>query len=67
MDEKYHTLGLGIHGRERRSIEKAKKARVKRRGENSFMISVNVGQVNENKNYTGPEFTDGLWRIAEDG
>ena len=28
------------------------------------MISVNVGQVNEKKNYTGPEFTDGPWRIT---
>ena len=34
-------------------VKKAKKAKVKRRGENSFLISVNVGQVNENRNYTG--------------
>ena len=36
-----------------RSQLKAKKAKVKRRGENSFLISVNVGQVNEKRNYTG--------------
>lgn len=32
---------------------KAKKARTRRRGENSYLLSVNVGQVSEKKKYSG--------------